>query len=167
MGITARSLLAYVFAQAREMLDRSPEQVGGALGMSGRTVRRLESADDKQRPRRSTLQTLASYYGLDVGFVSALAEWEGLQGAELAARLDELSEIEVPPDGAAMRAVALRLARGGSARGMAAGGQLPLGLANSEDWAAMVEVFLSLNTRRRRLLVSLGQELSAPSAGDS
>lgn len=164
MEITARSLLAYVFAQAREMLDRSPEQVGGALGISGRTVRRLESADDEQRPRRSTLQTLAGYYGLDIGFVSSLAEWQGLQGADLAERLGELSDDEVSLDGVAMRAAALRLARGGSTRGMAVGGQLPPGLANSEDWTAMVEAFLSLNARQRRLLISLAQELSAQGA---
>ena len=89
LGDSARGLLSFVFTEARETLERSPEQVGRTLGMSGRTVRRLEDPEDEQRPRRATLHALAEFYGLDAGFMTTLAsvEWENYEGAELAQRL--------------------------------------------------------------------------------
>ena len=160
---TARSLLAFVFAEARETLERSPEQVGSSLGMSGRTIRRLESADDEQRPRRATLQTLASFYGLDARFVTELGDWEALGGAELSERLCELvGEEREPEDELALRTLALRLARGAGARAAASGVmQLAPGMPGAEDVPTLVEAFSRLDRRRQRLALTLLDELVA------
>jgi transcriptional regulator with XRE-family HTH domain len=166
-GETARSLLAYVFAEARGMLERSPEQVGASLGMSGRTLRRLESPADEQKPRRSTLQTLAGFYGLDTRFVLALSEWDDAAGSALAERVAELAdESRVPDSVETLRALALRLARGSSLRLPGDPNQqllVPLGagVPGAEDVPALVDAFVSLDRRRQRLVMTLTDELVA------
>src|SRR4051794_37568430 len=83
--MTARQLLGAVLREARETVDRSPEQVGSAAGVSGRTIRRLEEPEpDTTRPRRVTLEALASFYGLRTSFVRQLAEWGDAAGEPLA-----------------------------------------------------------------------------------
>jgi transcriptional regulator with XRE-family HTH domain len=68
-------VLGEVLRRAREGLNRSPEQVGALVGISGRTVRRLE-AGDADRPRRVTLDALSGFYGLNADAVAELAEYE-------------------------------------------------------------------------------------------
>jgi transcriptional regulator with XRE-family HTH domain len=68
-------VLGEVLRRAREGLNRSPEQVGALVGISGRTVRRLESGD-ADRPRRVTLDALAGFYGLNADAVAEIAEYE-------------------------------------------------------------------------------------------
>lgn len=68
-------MLGEVLRRAREALNRSPEQVGSLVGISGRTVRRIEAgAPDK--PRRVTLEALAGFYGLNPDIIVQLVETE-------------------------------------------------------------------------------------------
>lgn len=76
MSQTAQAVLGEVLRRARESLNRSPEQVGPLVGISGRTVRRLE-AGEADRPRRVTLEALAGFYGLNPDVIVALAEADG------------------------------------------------------------------------------------------
>lgn len=80
--MTATHVLAEVLARARGTLGRSPEQVGEQVGVSGRTIRRLEEGASR-RPRRTTLQALASYYGLNPEFMTALGAWSAHQLTDL------------------------------------------------------------------------------------
>ena len=73
MSQTPPGVLGEVLRRAREALNRSPEQVGALVGISGRTVRRLE-AGDAERPRRVTLEALAGFYGLNPDVIVELAE---------------------------------------------------------------------------------------------
>lgn len=167
MTETARTLLTFVFAQARETLERSPEQVGSALGMSGRTVRRLENPDDEQRPRRATLQALAGFYGLDARFLTTLGEWDALAGRELAEHVAELAGADTePPDpddpegAAALRGLVLRLARGAGVRAQPGETwQLPAGVPGAEDVPALVDMFVTLDRGRQRLAMQLLADL--------
>jgi transcriptional regulator with XRE-family HTH domain len=68
----ALNLLGRVLWRARETLDRSPEQVGSVVGVSGRTIRRLEE-NTGGRPRRVTIESLAAFYGLNEDFLVELA----------------------------------------------------------------------------------------------
>ncbi len=70
-----RDVLGEVLRRARDSLNRSPEQVGALVGISGRTVRRLE-AGDADRPRRVTLDALSGFYGLNPDVIAELAEFE-------------------------------------------------------------------------------------------
>ena len=74
-GEHPRAVLGEVLRRARESLNRSPEQVGALVGISGRTVRRLE-VGDADRPRRVTLDALSGFYGLNPDVVAELAEFE-------------------------------------------------------------------------------------------
>jgi transcriptional regulator with XRE-family HTH domain len=116
-------VLGQVFQRARDLLNRSPEQVGAMVGISGRTVRRLE-VGEAERPRRVTLEALAGFYGLNPDLVVWLGEFpadahllhelrervrESLgQGVVDALEGDEQEEAEL----------AMRLARLGGARGV-------------------------------------------------
>lgn len=73
MSQAAPTVLGEVLRRARETLNRSPEQVGPLVGISGRTVRRLE-AGAADKPRRVTLEALAGFYGLNPDVVVELAE---------------------------------------------------------------------------------------------
>jgi transcriptional regulator with XRE-family HTH domain len=85
MSQTATDILGQVLARARDSLHRSPEQVGALIGISGRTIRRLEDGE-AGRPRRTTLEALSGFYGLNPDAVVWLAEVEGAD-AELLAQL--------------------------------------------------------------------------------
>ena len=165
LGDSARGLLSFVFTEARETLERSPEQVGRTLGMSGRTVRRLEDPDDEQRPRRTTLRSLAEFYGLDAGFMTTLAsvEWENYKAAELAQRLAQLAgDDREPEDTEQLLALALRLARGSGARVHSSELMaLAPGVPGVEDVPRLVDLFVSLDRRRQQLALTLLNELAA------
>ena len=84
-------VLGEVLRRAREGLSRSPEQVGALVGISGRTVRRLE-AGDADRPRRVTLDALAGFYGLNADALAELADYEFDPAAGTGAFLVHLRE---------------------------------------------------------------------------
>jgi transcriptional regulator with XRE-family HTH domain len=73
------------------LLGESPEQVGGAIGVSGRTIRRLEEAAS-DRPRDITLRTLASYYGMSPDFFRWIVR-EPATGDDLEERLRHRAEL--------------------------------------------------------------------------
>lgn len=186
---TARSLLSYVLYEAREMLARSPEQVGAAVGVSGRTIRRLEDPNNGAQPRHTTLGAVATFYGLDPQFIAELADGEEGEEATLrwlreqaGARAEEFAD---RPDEA--RQLALLLSRGaprGSGAsdpaetavmaGFGSGKSHMLALVTSrmqtslsgsgDDFAEvgeLVEAFLGLDRRRRRLALALLGDLRA------
>lgn len=183
--MTARALLAWVLGEARYTLDRSPEQIASLVGLSARTIRRLEDPHEARRPRAATLRPLATFYGLDPRFIEELNDWGDLEGAELGAAVRERTsdlledgdaeELAGAPD--ELRMLALRAARG---RGAAAttshrtaeifGTQvaqllerLARSLAADEhaDFVRLLDGFNELDRRRRRLLVALLQDLAA------
>lgn len=88
-----RAILGEVLRRARDGLNRSPEQVGSLVGVSGRTVRRIE-AGDADRPRRVTLDALSGFYGLNPDVIAELADFEsGAEGqllGHLRARVTEV-----------------------------------------------------------------------------
>jgi transcriptional regulator with XRE-family HTH domain len=118
-----RNVLGEVLRRARDSLNRSPEQVGALVGISGRTVRRLE-AGDADRPRRVTLDALSGFYGLNPDVVAELAEFEPDATEELHRYL-RVRVAEVLGEGVAQALegaehesveLAMRLARLGSPR---------------------------------------------------
>jgi transcriptional regulator with XRE-family HTH domain len=118
-----RAVLGEVLRRAREGLNRSPEQVGALVGISGRTVRRLELAE-ADRPRRVTLDALAGFYGLNPDVMAEIAEFEPNAHAELLVHLrHRVAEVLGPSVTQALDGVdeetvelAMRLARLGGAR---------------------------------------------------
>jgi len=183
--MTARALLAWVLAEARYNLDRSPEQIASLVGLSGRTIRRLEDPHEARRPRAATLRPLASFYGLDPRFIEQLNDWGDLDGAELGAAVrhrtadlledSDAEELAAAPD--ELRMLALRAARGrGPGRTTSTRTDEILGpqvvqllerLARSlaadehSDLIQLLDGFAALDRRRRRLLVALLQDLGA------
>lgn len=123
MGEQPRAVLGEVLRRAREGLSRSPEQVGALVGISGRTVRRLE-AGEADSPRRVTLDALAGFYGLNPDVVAEIAEFEPDADDELLAHLRErVAEVLGPGVAQALEEdeeesveLAMRLARLGGAR---------------------------------------------------
>jgi transcriptional regulator with XRE-family HTH domain len=87
---TAGRLLGQILCEGRQGVGRSPERVEDVTGVSGRTVRRLEEGATS-RPRAVTLESLASFYGLDPGFLRQLAAWKDTTGDELDVRLRDLA----------------------------------------------------------------------------
>jgi transcriptional regulator with XRE-family HTH domain len=100
--MTAAELLGAVLERARATTGRSPEQVGEQTGIHGRTIRRLEDGES-EKPRRTTLQALAGFYGLDGDVLVRLATWssQGLGGGALRRRLTEMAEAELGADAVA------------------------------------------------------------------
>lgn len=94
--MTAAELLGEVLARARATTERSPEQVGEQTGVHGRTIRRLEDGES-ERPRRTTLEALARFYGLDGDLLLRLAMWssQGVGGVTLRRRLMDIAEAEL------------------------------------------------------------------------
>lgn len=117
MPQTSREVLGQVLVTAREALNRSPEQVGALVGISGRTIRRLEDGE-AGHPRRTTLEALAGIYGLNPDFIIELAELE-LADDRLLVLLRDRARLALGPqvvqalEGVEREAVALamRLAR--------------------------------------------------------
>jgi len=174
--VTSQELLGWVLREARETVNRSPEQAGEAAGVSGRTVRRLEAPDaDAARPRLTTLDALASFYGLRRSFLRELGSWD-LAGAALIERLREVGETHLGAATVAALAgernelelLAMRLARG---TGLSDSGSAPAwtklfvsleGGRQSVEAEAMSELlgtYLALDRRRRGLLCDLAREL--------
>lgn len=119
MEWTNSRVLGEVLQRARDALGRSPEQVGALVGVSGRTIRRLE-AGESDRPRRMTLESLAGFYGLDPEAVNELSA-APVDPIELLATLRENVALRLTPEsvaaleGAEDEAVelAMRLVRSG------------------------------------------------------
>ena len=182
--MTARTLLAWVLREARHMLDRSPEQIASAVGLSARTVRRLEDPTQPRRPRSMTLKPLANFYGLNEAFLEELVSWGDMDGSALRKVLrertfglvsdEEAADLADAPD--ELRLLALRAARGGVARvqaGMLTDAFAP-GLVQSlqrtmralppdehDDLTALMDRFGQLDRRRRRVLMALIADLQA------
>jgi transcriptional regulator with XRE-family HTH domain len=152
--------LGHVLRSSRDLLGRSPEQVGMAIGISGRTLRRLEIGAVR-RPRLLTLESLAGYYALDPSVLSYLVEWADLDEEELLARLTELDESELAA-GETLESVAMRLGRRGGGR-IAARRQAQ----RANDVEALVEDFLGLDRRRRTLVRALAAELRSAQAHEA
>jgi transcriptional regulator with XRE-family HTH domain len=171
--VTAARLLGEVLARAREMVGRSPEQVGDQTGVHGRTIRRLEDGDS-QRPRRTTLQALAGYYGLDADFLTCLARWsaEGAEDETLRRLVTEearaeigdaaIAELDEQEEGDLLFAIAMRLARrrGAGTPSVRApvAGAIQVG-PEEEEIDSLVQVLASLDRRRRRVAAELLFEL--------
>jgi transcriptional regulator with XRE-family HTH domain len=184
-AMTGRALLAWILREARYPLDCSPEQIAAAIGISARTVRRLEDPHEARRPRATTLRPIATFYGLDARFVEQLNSWRDLEGAALATAVRDqtakmLDDSDPEPFAGApdeLRVLALRAAhcigpeRTTSTRTEDLFGpevaQLLESLARSlsaDDHNDLIRVlggFTGLDRRRRRLLVVLLQDLAA------
>src|SRR4051812_25488560 len=93
MTVTAKDLLGHVLREARETIDRSPEQVAQVAGTSGRTIRRLEEGQYDSRPRAVTLDALSTFYGLRSGFVRELADWGEARDDDVLQRLAAAAEV--------------------------------------------------------------------------
>jgi transcriptional regulator with XRE-family HTH domain len=183
--MTARALLAWILGEARYTLDRSPEQVASSVGLSARTVRRLEDPHEARRPRAATLRPLATFYGLDPRFIEQLNAWGDLEGAALGAAVRhrtadlpedlEADELAGAPDD--LRMLALRAARGPGPGATTSirmdesfGPQIAqvlerlgrsLDADEHDDLVAVLDGFGRLDRRRRRMLVALLQDLRA------
>ena len=181
--MTARTLLASVLREARYMLDRSPEQIALAVGLSARTVRRLEDPAEARRPRSMTLKPLANFYGLDHAFLEQLVMWGDMEGSALRNALRERTfellteaeagDLEDAPD--ELRLLALRAARGAGSAGRAIsvdglthalaqsvqGAVRTLPADEHDDLIELVDRFGQLDRRRRRMLTALAADLQA------
>lgn len=147
-SITPVAVLGHVAREGRLFLGESPEQVGGSIGVSGRTIRRLEEAASG-RPRDITLRTLASYYGMSPDFFRWVVR-ESVTGEELEERLRHRAELAGLQPVDDPMALALMLAR-----------HRPAVRRTREE--AELEVLQSdvalLNDRRRRFVRQFVDEL--------
>jgi transcriptional regulator with XRE-family HTH domain len=147
-SFTAMAVLAYVLREGRLLLGESPEQVGGSIGISGRTIRRIEAVESG-RSRDITLTTLAGYYGMSAEFVRWIAR-ETETGPALEERLRHRAELSGLQPADEPFALALMLAR-----------HRPVARRTREE--AELEALQSdvalLNDRRRRLVRQFVDEL--------
>lgn len=147
-SLAAIDVLAYIAREGRLLLGESPEQVGGSIGLSGRTIRRIEAVESG-RPRDITLTTLANYYGMSADFLRWIAR-ETTTGPELESRLRQRAELAGLQAVDEPLALALMLAR-----------HRPVSHRSRDEAeleALQSEVGL-LNDRRRRLVRRLVDEL--------
>lgn len=195
MSMTATELLGDVLIRARATVGRSPERVGEQVGVSGRTIRRLEEGTST-RPRRTTLQVLAGYYGLNPEFLVTLTTWSAQRehGPDVRSRLNERAVRELGlevaesllADADGERELAMRLARApqatllssavpGSGRAWTATALLQAlgGLGgqgtNDRDRIELLSAvggLVSLDRRRRRLVAELIEQLGDVQAAD-
>jgi transcriptional regulator with XRE-family HTH domain len=146
---SALRVLGQILAQARALVGRSPEQVGAATGLSGKTIRRLE-AGLIIRPHTTTLEALANFYALDADVLHQLVLWRDLDEDNLLEALRPLDD--TAPDTLDTAQLAMRSARRGFE---ATRGHVERALSDPEI-DELVENFLALDQRRRtyvRLLV--------------
>lgn len=179
--VNSRALLGHVLREARETVNRSPEQAGEAAGVSGRTVRRLEEpGSDTSRPRLTTLDALASFYGLRQAFLRELGTWD-VADEGLPERLRALAEAqpgvataaELTDDENELTLLAMRLARGSGVPAPASAARswdrLFLSLegghqsVEAEVWTDLLGDFLALDRRRQSWLRDLAHDLRAAS----
>lgn len=172
VDVTAAKLLGEVLGRARETVGVSPERVGEQTGVNGRTIRRLEDGESR-RPRRTTLQVLASFYGVDGEFLGQLAEWsasgaagdslEQLVFARARKYLGEavIADLDEQEEGDLLITVALRLARHHLRGPTPSARSLRAGVAGSdyEEIADLVDTLGGLSKRRRRIAGELIAEL--------
>jgi transcriptional regulator with XRE-family HTH domain len=167
-------LLGQVLAQARADLGRSPEQIGAAIPITGRTIRRIEAGAGP--PRAVTLETLAEYYALNAPFLRRLAAQsdrsqdllEAELRAEAATVLGGLPPLEEP---GGVLVLAMRLARQGQTPDRMA---IARHHAREDEVAAVVHDFVRLDRPRRELVravirdlvVARRQEQGARTAGE-
>ncbi len=133
--------------------------MGATIGISGRTVRRLE-AGLVHRPRLLTLESLADYYALDPAVLHYLAELADVDPETLLGQLAELDDRQLGGD-ETVESVAMRLARRGGGRIVAR-----RQAQRATDVEALIEDFVSLDRRRRTLLRALAADLRAAQARD-
>jgi transcriptional regulator with XRE-family HTH domain len=149
--VTGRALLAAILREGRFLTGESPEQVGTAVGIAGRTIRRLERGDLRSGPREITLEALAAYYAFDSSVLKWLASTAHVGDALLAAVTDRADASGISSAGRADE-IALRLAR-------ALPAQVAANQPASEDEAELLREYRRLDPRRRRLAHALVLEL--------
>ena len=130
-------------ATARQLVGRSPEQVAAVIGLSGRTVRRLEAGAIHQ-PHRTTLEALAEFYALDRALLRQLVEWRDLDERALLGTLRELDAGRSGSD-LPLTELAMRIAR----RGAGSDAQTAREWPPDPELTALAEDFLALDRRRR------------------
>jgi transcriptional regulator with XRE-family HTH domain len=141
-------VLGHVAREGRLFLGESPEQVGGSIGVSGRTIRRLEAAASG-RPRDITLRTLASYYGMSPDFFRWIVR-ETATDDELRKRLRHRAELAGLQPVDDPMALALMLARHRPGARLA---------REEAELEALQSDVAQLNDRRRRLVRQFVDEL--------
>jgi transcriptional regulator with XRE-family HTH domain len=146
--------LGHVLSEARALIGQSPSQVGGATGLSGRTIRRLEAALI-QRPHTTTLEALAQIYALAPDVLHQMVAWSELDAAGVLAALTRLDE-SAPAD-MTLEQRAMRLAR----RGFDDGGSAGEASHPDPEVAEILEHFLALDRRRRTHVRLLLHDLRA------
>jgi transcriptional regulator with XRE-family HTH domain len=149
--LIGRALLATVLREGRILRGESPEQVGAAVGISGRTVRRLERNELRSSPRELTLDALASYYAFDASVLKWLASTPQVGDALSLAVADRADALGLSGAGRAEE-VALRLARALPARGPSSPPEHP-------EEVEILREFRRLDPRRRELARALLLEL--------
>ena len=154
MRVRPLELLALLAREGRYLMSESPEQVGTAVGLSGRTVRRIEDPRIGRRPRRLTIETLCQYYALDSELLVLLASSQ-LEPATLDRLIRERAEAARLASGGPLPQVALALAR--APRDEAS---LP------EDEQDFIGSFRRLEPPRRRIAAVLVQQLLLAQAED-
>ena len=140
---TSLVVLGKVLSEARTLVARSPEQVAGVTGLSGRTIRRLEDGLIR-RPHTTTLEGLAEFYALDPDLLHQLVAWCDLDGEALLNVLRKLDESQSTDDLGAVQ-LAMRAARRGFEGGSRTGRTGP----ENSELVALIEDFLALDRRRR------------------
>jgi hypothetical protein len=145
--------LGQVLAEARAVLGRSPEQIGSATGLAGRTIRRLEDGLIR-RPHTTTLEALAAFYALDAEVLHQLVAWSDLDEVGLLSALQK-HDPDAPTDLDATQ-FAMRAARRGF-KGSQRGDAAP----TDPELAAITEDYLALDRRRRTHVRFLLRDLRA------
>jgi hypothetical protein len=140
-------LLAHVAREGRYLTGESPEQVGEAAGVAGRTIRRIEDPRLDRCPRRLTLETLAHYYSLDATLLVWLSGC-GLDGDALEREVRGRATRAGVDSASTLARVALALAR-------VSGGET----AVPEDEKRLVVSFRRLDSSRRRIAAVMVEQL--------
>jgi transcriptional regulator with XRE-family HTH domain len=154
--MTAVELLAAVLRDARCLMGESPEQAAAALGVAGRTIRRLEAAK-VARPRDLTLDALGQYYNLDAGTLKWLAACE-LAGRDLDERVREGAADAGVAGRGELPAVALAWVR--------AAAPPPVDDGSEAGEQSLLMDFRTLDRRRQAVLRALAADLRMARAAE-